>query len=91
MILITSEREQTALIRLGVAFGYCRLDWRERRRLLVHQRHNVSSVLRPVCAAVVGIGGSLCVCVSVGWCQYLTVRRKILKRSVSEGPYLHPE
>lgn len=33
----------------------------------------------------------MCACVSVGWCQYLTVRRKILKRGVSEGPYLHPK
>ncbi len=32
-----------------------------------------------------------CVCVSVGWCQYLTGRREILKRGVSGGPYLHPD
>lgn len=49
---------------------------------------------RTVCAVVVGMAGSLlgmCVCVSVGWCQYLTGGREILKRGVSGGPYLHPD
>ena len=33
----------------------------------------------------------LCVCVSVGWCQYLTGWREILKLDVRRGPYLHPD
>lgn len=56
------------------------------------QRHNVSSVLRlSVQWWLAWKAACVCMCVSVGWCQYLTGRREILKRGVSGGLYLHPD
>lgn len=76
-----SKENIPSLIIFVEVFRYCRAD----RRESVVIQSKTQCVLSPqaVCTVVVGMEGSLCV--SVGWCSYLTGSREILKPHVSLG------